>query len=73
MRLSTTMSVYIGRQFIVTFFAVFMILLALVLLVDMIELLRRAASKPGIPGLPGNPMADPAPATTGPRWCGSAG
>ena len=48
MRLSTTMSLYIGRQFIVSFFAIFTILLTLILLVDMIELLRRASSKPNV-------------------------
>ncbi|NQV46199.1 MAG: LPS export ABC transporter permease LptG [Rhodospirillaceae bacterium] len=48
MRLSTTMSLYIGRQFIINFTAVFMILLTLILLVDSIELLRRAASKPDV-------------------------
>ena len=42
------MSIYIGRQFIVSFFAIFTILLTLILLVDMIELLRRAASKPEV-------------------------
>jgi lipopolysaccharide export system permease protein len=46
MRLSTTMSFYIGRQFFVSFLTIFTILLALILLVDMIEFLRRAASKP---------------------------
>lgn len=48
MRLSTTMSLYIGRQFIVSFLAIFTILMVLILLVDMIELLRRAASKPQV-------------------------
>jgi lipopolysaccharide export system permease protein len=47
-RLSTTMSLYIGRQFTASFFAIFAILLSLILLVDMIELLRRAASKPNV-------------------------
>ena len=42
------MSLYIGRQFIVSFFAIFTILLTLILLVDMIELLRRASSKPNV-------------------------
>jgi len=42
------MSLYIGRQFIVSFLTIFMILLTLILLVDMIELLRRAASKPQV-------------------------
>jgi lipopolysaccharide export system permease protein len=48
MRLSTTMSLYIGRQFIVNFLAIFTVLMVLILLVDMIELLRRAASKPQV-------------------------
>ena len=48
MRLSTTMSLYIGRQFIVSFIAIFAILLSLILLVDTIELLRRASSKPQV-------------------------
>lgn len=48
MRLSTTMSVYIGRQFLVSFFSIFAILMTLILLVDSIELLRRAASKPNV-------------------------
>lgn len=48
MRLSATMSLYIGKQFIVSFIAIFTILLTLVLLVDAIELLRRAASKPQV-------------------------
>ncbi len=42
------MSLYIGRQFIVSFISIFTILLVLILLVDMIELLRRAASKPQV-------------------------
>lgn len=42
------MSLYIGRQFIVSFLAIFTILLTLILLVDLIELLRRAASKPNV-------------------------
>ena len=48
MRLSTTMSFYIGRQFIVSFIVIFTILLMLILLADTIELLRRAASKPNV-------------------------
>jgi lipopolysaccharide export system permease protein len=47
-RLSTTMSFYIGRQFIVSFIVIFTILLMLILLADTIELLRRAASKPNV-------------------------
>lgn len=48
MRLSTTMSLYIGRQFVASFFVIFFALLMLILLVDSIELLRRAASKPDV-------------------------
>lgn len=43
-----TMSTYIGRNFFVSFAAIFGILLLLILLVDSIELLRRAASKPDV-------------------------
>ena len=48
MRLSPTMSTYIGWQFLVSFMAVFVVLLSLIFLVDSIELLRRAAAKPDI-------------------------
>ncbi|MBT3237379.1 MAG: LPS export ABC transporter permease LptG [Rhodospirillaceae bacterium] len=48
MRLSTTMSYYIGKQFIVSFLSIFSMLMILILLVDSIELLRRASSKPDI-------------------------
>ncbi len=47
-RLSTTMSLYIGKHFLASFFAIFLGLMALILLVDTIELLRRAASKPHV-------------------------
>jgi len=48
MRLSPTMSVYIGWQFLLSFASVFVMLLTLIFLVDSIELLRRAASKPDV-------------------------
>ena len=48
MRISPTMSVYIGWQFLIGFVTIFVILLSLIFLVDSIELLRRAASKPNI-------------------------
>ncbi|MEE8393276.1 MAG: LPS export ABC transporter permease LptG [Rhodospirillales bacterium] len=48
MRLSTTLSLYIGRQFLFSFAAVFLMLLLLILLMDTIELLRRAAAKPDV-------------------------
>lgn len=48
MRLSSTLSVYIGRAFLLSFLAFFVGLLTLVLLLDVIELLRRAASKPDV-------------------------
>lgn len=48
MKLSGTLSIYIGRAFLLSFLAFFFGLLALVLLLDLIELLRRAASKPDV-------------------------
>lgn len=48
MRLSSTLSFYIGRQFLGAFLSVLAIFLALILLLDVIELLRRAASKDAI-------------------------
>lgn len=48
MKLSGTLSLYIGRAFLLSFVAFFVGLLALVLLLDVIELLRRAASKPDV-------------------------
>ena len=45
MRLSSTLSFYIGRQFLVSFAALLCLFLMLVLLMDVIELMRRAASK----------------------------
>ena len=48
MRLSTTLSIYIGRHFLLSFLALFFIFLAIVLMFDVVELLRRSASKPEI-------------------------
>jgi lipopolysaccharide export system permease protein len=48
MRLSPTMSLYIGRQFLASFLVVFMVFVMLILVVDIIELLRRSASRPEI-------------------------
>ena len=48
MRLSTTMSIYIGRNFLFSFLALFVMFLMLIMLFDTIELLRRAAAKPEI-------------------------
>jgi len=46
MRLSTTLSVYIGRQFTLWFASVFLAFLGIILLFDFVELMRRASSKP---------------------------
>ena len=46
MRISTTLSRYVGRQFLLSFLAVFLLLAAVSFVVDFVELLRRAASKP---------------------------
>lgn len=48
MRLSSTLSLYIGRQFIVAVLGMFGIFLALILLLDVVELLRRAATKEAV-------------------------
>lgn len=48
MKLSGTLSLYIGRNFLLSFLAFFLGLLTLVFLLDFIELLRRAASKPDV-------------------------
>jgi lipopolysaccharide export system permease protein len=45
MRLSKTLSSYIGRQFLYSFGAVFASLLALIFVFDLIELLRRTAAR----------------------------
>ena len=48
MRISTTLSVYVGKHFLMAFLACFGIFLAVVMLFDSIELLRRAASRPDV-------------------------
>lgn len=48
MRLSTTLSLYIGRQFLVNFLGILVVLLALILLFDTVELMRRGASQPHV-------------------------
>ncbi|MCW9033646.1 MAG: LPS export ABC transporter permease LptG [Rhodospirillales bacterium] len=48
MRISPIMSIYVGRQFLLSFITLFIMLLALVFLFDIVELLRRASSKSGI-------------------------
>jgi lipopolysaccharide export system permease protein len=45
MRLSFTLSAYIGRQFAVRFGAVFLALMVIVYLLDMIEMLRRSSTR----------------------------
>lgn len=45
MRLSPTLSAYIGRQFLLWFMAVLGVMLAIIYLLDTVELLRRAATK----------------------------
>lgn len=45
MRLSATLSVYIGRQFLFWFGTVYLALLGVTLLLDALELMRRAAAK----------------------------
>ncbi|WP_114391881.1 LPS export ABC transporter permease LptG [Oleisolibacter albus] len=46
MRLSTTLSVYIGRQFLLWFLVVLAVMLSIIYLLDTVELLRRAANRP---------------------------
>ena len=48
MRLSPTLSVYIGRNFLGSFFVLFGLFLLLIFLFDTVELLRRSAAKPEI-------------------------
>lgn len=48
MRLSGTLSGYIGRQFLLSFAIIFLIFLALILMLDFVELLRRTAARPEI-------------------------
>lgn len=45
MKISSTLSLYIGRNFFYAFLAFFIGLLALIFLLDIVELLRRASSK----------------------------
>ena len=45
MRLSLTLSGYIGRQFLINFLVLFGIFLMLILLFDTIELLRRSVAR----------------------------
>jgi lipopolysaccharide export system permease protein len=49
MRISSTLSLYIGRHFLIAFTAIFFAFLALALTFDIVELLRRAAARPDIP------------------------
>ena len=46
MRLSPTLSIYLGRQFLLGIATVFGVILCLILVFDFVELLRRAASRP---------------------------
>ena len=48
MKLSSTLSVYVGRHFLGAFFGLLTLFLMLVLVFDVVELLRRAASKPDV-------------------------
>ncbi|MDD9877841.1 MAG: LPS export ABC transporter permease LptG, partial [Magnetovibrio sp.] len=48
MRLSTTLSIYVGRHFLGAFFLLLLLFLLLTFLFDTVELLRRAASKPNV-------------------------
>lgn len=48
MRMSSTLSFYIGRHFIAGFFLLFGVFMMIILTFDIIELLRRTASKPQI-------------------------
>ena len=48
MRLSTTLSFYIGRHFLLSFAVLFALFLLLIVLFDAVELLRRTAARPDI-------------------------
>ena len=48
MRLSSTLSLYVGRHFITAFLMLLSLFMLLVLLFDTVELMRRSASKPHI-------------------------
>jgi len=45
MTLSPTLFIYIGRQFLLWFLAVFLIMITIVILIDSVELLRRSSTK----------------------------
>ena len=47
-RLSPTLSFYIGRNFLVSFFMLFGIFLLIILMFDIVELMRRASAKPHV-------------------------
>jgi lipopolysaccharide export system permease protein len=47
-RLSAILSVYIGRQFLMSFLALLLVFLGLILVFDTVELLRRTASRPEV-------------------------
>jgi len=47
-RISSTMSLYIGRQFLVSFFSIMAVFLFLIMLLDVVELLRRVAARPEV-------------------------
>lgn len=49
MRLSTTLSFYIGRNFLLNFMVLFGLFMLLIMLFDTVELMRRAAAKPNVP------------------------
>lgn len=46
MRISATLSGYLGRQFLIAFFSIFFGFLSVAFLFDLVELLRRAEAKP---------------------------
>lgn len=48
MRISRTLSLYIGKHFLVSFIAVLAVVMGLVLLFDLIELIRKAAGRPDV-------------------------
>jgi len=48
MRISGTLSYYIGRQFLLAFLLLFTLFLFLIFMFDIVELLRRTASKPNV-------------------------
>ncbi|MGE5545836.1 MAG: LPS export ABC transporter permease LptG [Solirubrobacterales bacterium] len=48
MRLSPTLSLYIGRQFLSALATVLLVIMGLILLFDVIELIRRAAGRPDL-------------------------